>query len=359
MAVARSWAWCRSTCSGRFPQPSPGRCSTLGKSHRGARSNQRAGCVGEPLYQDVVTAFAEAIADNRRIDLPRIVGGRYGLASKEFTPAMVKAVFDNLAASSPKNHFTIGINDDVSKTSLEYDPGFVTEAPDGVGCVFYGLGADGTVGANKNSIKIIGEQTSGYAQGFFVYDSKKSGSRTISHLRFGPQPIRSTYLVQRAQFVACHQFSFLERVNMLDQATDGAVFLLNCPVRSRERVGPPAARGAGGARRQTHPASTSSMPTASRSRRAWPVASTRSCRPVSSRSPACCRATKRSRGSRMPSSQPTRARGRNWSTQISRPSIAPSRISTRSACRCGHQHTRVFTAGPGACAGRSSSRSRP
>jgi pyruvate-ferredoxin/flavodoxin oxidoreductase len=142
---------------------------------------------------------------------------------------MVKAVFENLAAASSKNHFTIGINDDVSKTSLEYDPGFVTEATDGVGCIFYGLGADGTVGANKNSIKIIGEQTPGHAQGFFVYDSKKSGSRTISHLRFGPQPIRSTYLVQRAQFVACHQFSFVERVTMLDEATDGAVFLLNCP----------------------------------------------------------------------------------------------------------------------------------
>jgi pyruvate-ferredoxin/flavodoxin oxidoreductase len=190
---------------------------------------KEAGSAGEPLYQDVVTAFAEAIADNRRSDLPRIVGGRYGLASKEFTPAMVKAVFDNLTASSPGNHFTVGIEDDVSHASLEYDPEFVTEATDGVGCIFYGLGADGTVGANKNSIKIIGEQTSGYAQGFFVYDSKKSGSRTTSHLRFGPRPIRSTYLVQRAQFVACHQFAFLERVNLLGEATDGAVFLLNCP----------------------------------------------------------------------------------------------------------------------------------
>jgi pyruvate-ferredoxin/flavodoxin oxidoreductase len=187
------------------------------------------GASGEPLYQDVVTAFAEAMADNRWSGMPRIVGGRYGLASKEFTPAMVKAVFENLASTLPTNHFTIGIRDDVSNTSLEYDPGFVTEAADVVGCIFYGLGADGTVGANKNSIKIIGEETSGYAQGFFVYDSKKSGSRTTSHLRFGPQPIRSSYLVQRAQFIACHQFQFVDRVAMLDEATDGAVLLLNSP----------------------------------------------------------------------------------------------------------------------------------
>jgi pyruvate-ferredoxin/flavodoxin oxidoreductase len=186
------------------------------------------GAAGEALYQDVVTTFAEAMADNGH-PMPRIVGGRYGLASKEFTPAMVRGVFENLASASPKNHFTIGIKDDVSHTSLEYDPSFITEADDVVGCIFYGLGADGTVGANKNSIKIIGEQTPGYAQGFFVYDSKKSGSRTTSHLRFGPRPIRSTYLVQRAQFIACHQFQFVERVDMLDEATEGAVFLLNSP----------------------------------------------------------------------------------------------------------------------------------
>jgi pyruvate-ferredoxin/flavodoxin oxidoreductase len=187
------------------------------------------GASGEPLYQDVVTAFAEAMTDGRRPTMPRIVGGRYGLASKEFTPAMVKAVFENLESASPKNHFTVGINDDVSNTSLEYDPRFVTEAGEVVGCIFYGLGADGTVGANKNSIKIIGEQTQGHAQGFFVYDSKKSGSRTTSHLRFGPQPIRSAYLVQRAQFIACHQFQFVDRVDMLHEATDGAVFLINSP----------------------------------------------------------------------------------------------------------------------------------
>src|SRR4030095_1883055 len=136
---------------------------------------------------------------------------------------------DNLASASPRNHFTVGINDDVSQTSLEYDPQFVTEATDGVGCIFYGLGADGTVGANKNSIKLIGEETPGYAQGFFVYDSKKSGSRTTSHLRFGPRPIRSTYLVQRARFIACHQFQFLDRIELLREAVDGAVFLVNSP----------------------------------------------------------------------------------------------------------------------------------
>ena len=187
------------------------------------------GAQGEPLYCDVITAFAEAVANRQRVDLPRIVGGRYGLASKEFTPAMVKAVFENLAAGSPKNHFTIGITDDVSYSSLDYDRSFVIEPTDRIGCIFYGLGADGTVGANKNSIKIIGEQTNGYAQGFFVYDSKKSGSRTISHLRFGPERIRSAYLVQRAQFIACHHFPFVDRLPMLDEATDGAVFLLNSP----------------------------------------------------------------------------------------------------------------------------------
>jgi pyruvate-ferredoxin/flavodoxin oxidoreductase len=187
------------------------------------------GGAGEPLYQDVVTAFAEAIAAGRHSRMPRIVGGRYGLSSKEFTPAMVTAVFDNLAGAAPRNHFTIGINDDVSHTSLDYDEDFVIEADDVVGCVFYGLGADGTVGANKNSIKIIGEETAGYAQGFFVYDSKKSGSKTTSHLRFGPRPIRSTYLIQRARFVACHQFQFVEQIDMLRNAIDGAVFLLNSP----------------------------------------------------------------------------------------------------------------------------------
>jgi pyruvate-ferredoxin/flavodoxin oxidoreductase len=142
---------------------------------------------------------------------------------------MVKAVYDNLAGASPLNHFTVGIRDDVTHSSLEYDPAFVTEDEDAVGCIFYGLGADGTVGANKNSIKIIGEETDGYAQGFFVYDSKKSGSKTTSHLRFGPRPIHSAYLIQRARFIACHQFQFVDQMDMLHEAVPGAVFLLNSP----------------------------------------------------------------------------------------------------------------------------------
>jgi pyruvate-ferredoxin/flavodoxin oxidoreductase len=156
-----------------------------------------------------------------------VIGGRYGLSSKEFTPAMVKGVFDELSKPSPKNHFTIGINDDVSHSSLDYDPEFSTEDPKTVRALFYGLGSDGTVGANKNSIKIIGTETPNFAQGYFVYDSKKSGSMTTSHLRFGPNPIRSTYLITKASFVACHNFSFLEKMNVLEAAMPGAVFLLN------------------------------------------------------------------------------------------------------------------------------------
>jgi pyruvate-ferredoxin/flavodoxin oxidoreductase len=189
------------------------------------------GSAGEPLYLDVVAAVSEAAATGRAPfrAAPRVVGGRYGLASKEFTPAMVKAVLDELGAPWPKNHFTVGIRDDVTHTSLEYDPAFSTEDPATVRGIFYGLGADGTVGANKNSIKIIGEATGHHAQGYFVYDSKKSGSVTVSHLRFGPRPIRSTYLVDRATFVGCHQFAFLERLDVLKAAEPGATFLLNSP----------------------------------------------------------------------------------------------------------------------------------
>jgi pyruvate-ferredoxin/flavodoxin oxidoreductase len=189
------------------------------------------GGLGEPLYQDVVTAFSEAFSTGTApfAQQPRIIGGRYGLSSKEFTPAMVKGVFDELKKPQLKNRFTIGINDDVTHTSLAYDPEFSTEDPRTVRALFYGLGSDGTVGANKNSIKIIGSETPFYAQGYFVYDSKKSGSVTTSHLRFGPDSILSTYLISRANFVACHQFSFLERIDILAAAAPGAVFLLNSP----------------------------------------------------------------------------------------------------------------------------------
>ena len=185
------------------------------------------GSTGEPLYQEVLTSLAESFAAGKIASMPRIVGGRYGLSSKEFTPAMVKAVFDDLAKPVPHNHFTVGINDDVTHSSLPFDPKFSAEDARTVRALFFGLGADGTVGANKNSIKIIGEDTDNYAQGYFVYDSKKSGSLTTSHLRFGPKPIRSSYLITRASFIACHQFSFLERIDVLKHADEGAVFLLN------------------------------------------------------------------------------------------------------------------------------------
>jgi pyruvate-ferredoxin/flavodoxin oxidoreductase len=192
------------------------------------------GSNGEPLYQAIVTVLSENEAALPFAAKPTVVGGRYGLSSKEFTPAMVKGVFDELAKPAPKNRFTVGIDDDVSHSSLSYDPEFSTEDPKTVRALFYGLGSDGTVGANKNSIKIIGEQTPNYAQGYFVYDSKKSGSMTTSHLRFGPNPIRSTYLITRASFVACHNFSFLEKMNVVEAAVPGAVFLLNSPYSAAE-----------------------------------------------------------------------------------------------------------------------------
>jgi pyruvate-ferredoxin/flavodoxin oxidoreductase len=194
------------------------------------------GAVGEPLYQDVVTSLAEAYAGGWLMlpGFPKVIGGRYGLSSKEFTPGMVTAVFNELAKESPKKSFTVGINDDVTFTSLDYDRAFSIEREDTVRAIFWGLGSDGTVGANKNSIKIIGEETSFHAQGYFVYDSKKAGARTISHLRFGPHPIHSSYLIERAGFVAVHQFGFLERYDVLEKAEPGAVFLLNSPYGSEE-----------------------------------------------------------------------------------------------------------------------------
>jgi pyruvate-ferredoxin/flavodoxin oxidoreductase len=191
------------------------------------------GSAGEPLYQDVMTVLAEH-AGELKFPTPTVIGGRYGLSSKEFTPAMVKGILDELKKAAPKNHFTIGINDDVTHSSLEYDESFSTEDAKTHRALFYGLGSDGTVGANKNSIKIIGNETPYFAQGYFVYDSKKSGSMTTSHLRFGPTPIRSTYLITRASFIACHNFSFLEKVNVLEPAIPGAVFLLNSPYSAAE-----------------------------------------------------------------------------------------------------------------------------
>ncbi|GAB5409515.1 MAG: pyruvate:ferredoxin (flavodoxin) oxidoreductase [Balneolaceae bacterium] len=194
------------------------------------------GSMGEPLYQDVISALIEDQSSEkpRFNSIPRIVGGRYGLSSKEFTPAMVTAIFDELEKSSPKNHFTIGINDDLTHTSLPFDPKFDIEDKGTTRAVFWGLGSDGTVGANKNSIKIIGEETDLHAQGYFVYDSKKSGARTISHLRFGDKPIKSPYLIKNANFVGVHQFGFLQRYDTLSLAADGATVLLNSPFDSKE-----------------------------------------------------------------------------------------------------------------------------
>ena len=181
------------------------------------------GAVGEPLYLDVVAALRESERE------ALVIGGRYGLSSKEFTPAMVVSVFDELSRPRTRRHFTVGIVDDVTHLSLDWDRDLDIEPDDVVRAVFYGLGADGTVGANKNTIKIIGEETAHYTQGYFVYDSKKSGAVTISHLRFGPRPLRSSYLIRQASFVGCHQFAFLEKLDVLDSAAPGAVFLLNAP----------------------------------------------------------------------------------------------------------------------------------
>ncbi len=187
------------------------------------------GCPGDPMHMDVIHALREGREEGHTQLDPIVVGGRYGLSSKEFTPAMVQAIYANLAKDKPKNHFTVGIMDDISHSSLTYDASFDVEPADVTRALFYGLGADGTVGANKNSIKIIAEETPNYGQGYFVYDSKKSGAITISHLRFGPRPIKSAYLVTKANFIACHQTSFLDKYEMLEAAGPGATFLLNTP----------------------------------------------------------------------------------------------------------------------------------
>ncbi len=207
-----------------FIRAIPASVKTLGVLDR----TKEPGSTGEPLYNDVLTVLGEMNQDGKLpFALPKVIGGRYGLSSKEFTPAMVKGIFDNLAQDKPKNHFTVGINEDLTHSSLDYDPTYSTESDDVVRAIFYGLGSDGTVGANKNSIKIIGEETDNFAQGYFVYDSKKAGSVTVSHLRFGPKEIHSTYLIDQANFVACHQQFFIEKFNVVEKAADGATFLLN------------------------------------------------------------------------------------------------------------------------------------
>lgn len=192
------------------------------------------GAIGEPLFQDVVTACTNAFKSGSLKELPLIVGGRYGLGSKDFTPAMAKAVFENLSSAKPVQSFTVGINDDVTNRSLSYDESWITEPEDTFKALFYGLGSDGTVGANKNTMKIISAETGQYAQAYFVYDSKKAGSMTTSHIRFGKNPIRAPYLISKAGFIGCHQFSFLEKYEILQNAQDGAVLLINSPYESDE-----------------------------------------------------------------------------------------------------------------------------
>ncbi|MEI6893288.1 MAG: pyruvate:ferredoxin (flavodoxin) oxidoreductase [Colwellia sp.] len=192
------------------------------------------GSSGEPLYKDILCELAQGVANGHRQIMPKVIGGRYGLSSKEFTPAMVQRVFQELVVENPKNSFTIGINDDVTHSSLTVEDALTIEPDNVVRAIFYGLGSDGTVGANKNSIKIIGNEDGYFAQGYFVYDSKKAGSQTSSHLRFGPEPIRSPYLIESANFIACHQFNFIDTVDMLSRAREGATFLLNSPYKASE-----------------------------------------------------------------------------------------------------------------------------
>ena len=263
------------------------------------------GALGEPLYQDVVTALSETGR------AARVVGGRYGLSSKEFTPSMAKAVFDNLSATTPKNHFTVGINDDVTHLSLAYDPDFDIEPASVVRAVFFGLGSDGTVSSNKQTIKIIGQETGQAAQGYFVYDSKKSGAMTVSHLRFAKNPIHSTYLIKRASFVACHYAPLLDRQDVLDSAADGATFLLNthhpatrpsapCPVRCSSRS----------SRRRS--ASSSSTPSPWRAPLVSIGTSAPSCKSASSSCRACSRWKRRSSTFATVSRRPTASAGPRW-----------------------------------------------
>lgn len=216
----------------RFMEALPATTKSIGVLDR----TKEPGAPGEPLYLDVVNAVNEGMNEGygKLKDMPRVIGGRYGLSSKEFTPSMVKAVLDNLKENKPRNHFSVGIKDDVSNNSLDYDTDFDIEPEEVVRAMFYGLGSDGTVGANKNSIKIIGENTENYAQGYFVYDSKKAGSVTTSHLRFGPRQIRAPYLITKANFVACHQAVFLEKYDMVQYLVKGGTFLINSPYSKEE-----------------------------------------------------------------------------------------------------------------------------
>ena len=293
------------------------------------------GSIGEPLFLDVVAALAEAHADGERAVLPLVTGGRYGLSSKEFTPGMVAGVFAELARERPRRRFTIGINDDVSGTSLPYDPSLDIEPPGTVRAVFFGLGSDGTVGANKNTIKILGAEENLHAQGYFVYDSKKSGSQTVSHLRFGPQPIRAPYLVQQAELRRLPSVRAAgpgRRARPGGAGRDAAAQLPPAAGRGLGRAAPP---GPGADPRQADRRCTRSTPAGSPARSAWPGGPTPCCRPASSPSPACCPGTRRSPRSRRRSPRPTAAAAPRWSRGTRPRSTARSTGCTGSRCPAG------------------------
>ena len=292
------------------------------------------GSNGEPLFLDVVATLAEATAGGERAVLPLVTGGRYGLSSKELTPGMVAGVFAELARERPRPRFTIGIHDDVSGLSLPYDRSLDIEPPGTIRAVFFGLGSDGTVGANKNTIKILGAEENLNAQGYFVYDSKKSGSQTVSHLRFGPQPIRAPYLVQQASFVGCHHFGLLDRVDVLGLAAPGATLLLDCtlpPDEVWDALPRPVQEKIIAKRIEVYAIDAGG----SLARPAWPAGPTPCCRPASSPSRACCPGKRRSTRSRSRSPRPTAAVAPRWSRRTCPRSITPWRRCTRSRCPAG------------------------
>ena len=280
------------------------------------------GSSGEPLFLDVLTSLSEAHARGDLTTMPRVIGGRYGLSSKEFTPGMVAGIFAELATASPRPRFTVGISDDVGGTSLSYDSGLDIENPATLRAVFYGIGSDGTVGANKNTVKILAEDPPVHAQAYFVYDSKKSGGLTVSHLRFGPHPIAAPWLVAKAGFVGIHDFTLLDKVDVLSTAQDGATLLLNAP-QPPEQVWDSLPAPVQHADSRAPVARCSrSTPMPSPARRGCPVGRTPSCRPVSSLSPACCRATRRWSGSRPRSARPTAGAAGRWCGATRRRSTA-------------------------------------
>ena len=289
------------------------------------------GSFGEPLFLDVLAALTESHADGERELMPSVIGGRYGLSSKEFTPGMVAGIFEELGRERPKRRFTVGINDDVSSTSLSYDSSLDIEPAQTVRAVFFGMGSDGTVGANKNTIKILGAEESLHAQGYFVYDSKKSGSQTVSHLRFGSEQIRAPYLISQASFVGCHHFGLLERAEVLDRAAPGATLLLNCrqpPDRVWDALARPVQEQVLAKQIKLYVIDAAAI-----ARDEGLAGRTNTgCRPASSRSRACSSARRRSSGSRRRSPRPTASAAPRSESATRRRSTA--RWSSSTAWRC-------------------------